>query len=201
VKALVLFEPPFIVDGSRAPMPDRFLEDVRALIERGRRGDAVASFMTTAVGVPDDMVAPMRRSPMWQGMEARAHTILYDCAVMAGLQGGKPLPAARWKSAGARTLVIDGERSDAFLRSAVEASVAVLPNARRYTLPGADHSAVFTAPQALVPVLAGFLGSEEPEGPRSSRAAGAAKEQVRDAGLPDGSAGRAGRPRGARPGR
>jgi pimeloyl-ACP methyl ester carboxylesterase len=106
----------------------------------------------------------MKQSPMWAGMELRAHTLTYDGAVMAGLMGGKPLPATRWKAASARTLVIDGERSDAFLRNAAGALAAVLPASKRQTLPGQDHSVVFTAPEALAPVLIDFFLAGKPAG-------------------------------------
>jgi pimeloyl-ACP methyl ester carboxylesterase len=143
VTAVVLFEPPYIVDDSRAPIPDGLFQEIAALVSAGRRGDAVALFMTGAIGVPEEMLAQMRQSPMWGGMERLAHTIPYDGAILSGLQTGKPLPSRRWVSLSARTLVIDGENSDAFLRNAVQALTAVLPGAKRLTLQGQDHSAVF----------------------------------------------------------
>jgi pimeloyl-ACP methyl ester carboxylesterase len=168
VKALVLFEPPYIVDDSRPPIPDGFFTEIGSLVSRDRRGDAVALFMTKGIGVPEEMVAGMKQSPMWAAMEKLAHTLPYDGAILAGLQAGKPLPAKRWTSITARTLVIDGERSDPFLRNAVRALTEVLPGAKRQTLPGQDHSAMFTAPQALAPVVAGFLGSSEKAPPATS---------------------------------
>jgi pimeloyl-ACP methyl ester carboxylesterase len=157
VGAAVLFEPPFIVDDSRAPIPEQFFRAVDALVTAGRRDDAVAQFMTKGIGVPDEMVADLKQAPMWPAMVKLAHTLPYDGAVMAGTQSGKPLPAERWKAVRARTLVIDGERSDPFLRNAVAALVKVLPGSTRHTLAGQDHSAAFTAPDSLVPVLVEFL--------------------------------------------
>src|SRR6516162_4218386 len=45
------YEPPFIVDGSRPPIPDGYLAELSALIAGGRRGDAVKMFMRF-VGTP-----------------------------------------------------------------------------------------------------------------------------------------------------
>ncbi len=171
VSALVLFEPPFIVDDSRPPIDADLFAEIGALVAAERRGDAVALFMTKGIGVPEEFVAGMRRASMWAGMEKSAHTLPYDGAIMAGTQSGEPLPAKRWASVTAPTLVIDGERSDAFLRRAVQALTEVLPGSTRHTLPGQDHSAGFTAPGALVPVLVDFLG----------RGAGAAQDQERTA--------------------
>ena len=157
ITGLVLFEPPCIVDASRAPIPDAFVQRVTAHLAAGRRVAVVREFMQECVGVPEEMLGMLQKSPMWPGMEQVAHTLPYDLTIMAGLMSGKPLPPERWTKLTAPTLVIDGERSDAYLRQAVQALCAVLPQAQRQTLAGQDHSAVFVAPQALVPLVTGFL--------------------------------------------
>jgi pimeloyl-ACP methyl ester carboxylesterase len=43
-----------------------------ALVAADRRGDTVELFLTQAVGVPAEFVAPMRDDPAWSGMEAVA---------------------------------------------------------------------------------------------------------------------------------
>src|SRR5688572_5943827 len=96
VTRLVLYEPPFIVDDSRPPLPAEFARKLTELLAADRRGDAVAYFMTDAVGVPSEAVAGMRRAPMWAGLEKVAHTLPYDLAVMGDTQAGKPLPRQRW---------------------------------------------------------------------------------------------------------
>jgi pimeloyl-ACP methyl ester carboxylesterase len=163
VQGLVLFEPPFVVDDSRPPIPDAFFAGIAAHVEGGRRREAVAAFLQECVGVPAPMLAGMQRSPMWRGMEQLAHTLPYDGAVMAGLQDGAPLPKDRWTGVRARTLILDGERSDAYLRRGAEALAEVLPGAKRLTLRGLDHSAVFMAPQALVPAVVEFLAPRAPD--------------------------------------
>lgn len=162
VRAQVLFEPPFVVDDSRPAIPEDAFRRIEALLADGRRDAAVEVFMEEVVGVPAAMVEGMRRSSMWKTMERLAHTLPYDGTLLEGLQSGRPLPAGRWRSVTARTLVIDGERSDPFLRNAVAALADALPVARRATLEGHDHSAPFVAPEALVPLLVEFL---EPDAP------------------------------------
>lgn len=157
VTKAALFEPPFIVDESRPPVPADFVAHVNELVSADRRGDAVEYFMTQAVGVPTEAVARMRQSPMWPGMERTAHTLAYDGAIMGVTQAGKPLPAGRWASATVPALVIEGEMSAQWLRNAAQALAAALPNARLRTLQGQDHSVVFRAPQAIAPVLVEFF--------------------------------------------
>jgi pimeloyl-ACP methyl ester carboxylesterase len=157
VDKLALYEPPFIVDGTRPPVPAEFAARVNDLVSSGRRGEAVEYFMTRAAGMPADLVASMRRMPMWAGMEKLAHTLPYDGAIMRDTQAGKPLPAQRWTSISVRTLVIDGEKSDAFLRNAAQAIAAILPKAQRRTLAGQDHGVVVRAPSVLAPVVMEFF--------------------------------------------
>ena len=160
IPAQVLFEPPFIADASRPPIPADFTKRIAEMVAADRRDEAVSVFMVEAVGVPEAMVGKMKAAPMWAKMEKLAHTLPYDLAIMAGLQSGNALPANRWKSVTARALVVDGEKSDAFLRSAAQRLSEVLPTSKRRTLEGQDHSAPSMAPQALVPVLVEFLATQ-----------------------------------------
>ena len=157
VRKQVLFEPPFVVDDSRPRVPADFVAYVTELVAAGQRGDAVAYFMTDAVGVPREFVDGMKKSPMWAEMERSAHTLVYDGTLMGDTQAGKPLPAARWATAKAPALVLSGGASDAWLHAAAEALAALLPDAEHRVLEGLDHSAAIMAPQKLAPVLTEFL--------------------------------------------
>jgi pimeloyl-ACP methyl ester carboxylesterase len=155
IARLALYEPPFIVDDSRAPVPEDYVQQLAGLVSAGRRGDAVEYFMTKAVDVPAEYVAQMRSAPSWQGMEALAHTLAYDGAIMGNTLSGNPLPAERWASVTLPTLVMDGGDSPLWARNGVQAIVDVLPNARRRTLAGQTHA---VAPEVLALVLVEFLG-------------------------------------------
>ena len=154
VTKLALYEPPFMVDDSRPPVPEDYRERLTAMLSEGRRGDAVELFMTEAVGVPAEAVSPMRGAPFWPGLESVAHTLLYDDAIMGDFTSGTPLPAARWARVTIPTLVIDGGDSPAWARNAVQAIVDVLPQAERRTLDGQTHQ---VDPEVLAPLLEGFL--------------------------------------------
>ena len=52
VKKQILYEPPFIVDDSRAPLADNLLERVNEALEQGKRNDALKLFFSTAMGIP-----------------------------------------------------------------------------------------------------------------------------------------------------
>jgi pimeloyl-ACP methyl ester carboxylesterase len=158
VPKLVVFEPPFVVDASRPPVPADLPARIGELVASGRRGDAVAAFMSDGVGLPATIVAEMRKAPSWPRIESLAHTLVYDLTVMGDTQAGKPLPRERWESTTATTLVLDGGASQPWLHEAARSLGTLLPHAERFTLDGQDHSVATTAPQALAPVLVDFLG-------------------------------------------
>lgn len=157
VTRLALFEPPFIVDDSRPPLSTDDSRRIEAHLGAGQRGDAVKDFMTRHLGMPAAMVAGMRLLPTWRKLKQLAHTIPYDLTLMRGTQSGAPLPSDRWSSVAVPTLVLTGEKSDAFLDSAGRALVDVLPAARHATLRGANHAAVVAAPKKLAAALVEFL--------------------------------------------
>lgn len=156
ITKLAVYEPPFIVDDSRPPLPKDYVDQIKERVAAGRRSDAVEYFMTAAVGVPGEMVAQLRRDSMWPGMEAVAHTLAYDGAIMGETMYGQPLPAGRWAAVSIPTLVLDGGASPAFMHHGAEALLAALPNARRHTLAGQNHGA---DPEVVAPVLAEFFAA------------------------------------------
>jgi pimeloyl-ACP methyl ester carboxylesterase len=154
IPRLAVYEPPFVVDDSRPPVPDDFVAQLDRLVSEGRRDGAAEYFLTKAAGVPAEFVAPMRDDPSWSVIEGVAHTLAYDGRIMGDTMSGKPLPARRWASVTMPTLVIDGGASEAFMHSGADALAELLPNAERRTLPGQTHA---VSADALMPVVEEFL--------------------------------------------
>ena len=153
ITKLALWEPNFVVDGSRPPLPGDYVSHLKELVAADRRGDAVEYFLTAATGMPPDFVAPMRQMPMWPAMEAAAHTLAYDGAIVGDNMSGKTPAAQTWSSVGVATLVLDGGTT-AWLCEGADAIAAALPDARRGTLAGQTHD---VAADALAPVLVEFF--------------------------------------------
>jgi pimeloyl-ACP methyl ester carboxylesterase len=172
ITKLALYEPPFIVDDSRAPLRVDYVERLTDLASTGRRGDAVEFFLTAAAQVPAEFVEHMRNEPIWPALEGVAHTLAYDGAVMEPYTAGRPLPAERWGSVRVPTLVMDGGLSPRWARNAVHALVDALPNARRHSLEGQTHAVEV---EVVTPVLKAFFadwsaalpGTEVPLGARA----------------------------------
>ncbi|MFC4146783.1 alpha/beta fold hydrolase [Micromonospora mangrovi] len=150
VTGLALFEPPFRVDGHDGGAPADLAERLTGLVSAGRRGDAVALFLTAAVGVPAEGVEGMRRSPGWSWLEGLAHTLAYDCTVT----GDGALPTARLARVTAPTVVVDSTGSPPWLREAAGATAGAIPGATHRSVPGGFHD---VPPEDLAAEIRRFL--------------------------------------------
>ena len=91
VTRLALYEPPFLVDHSRPAPPADLADQLAALISLDRRGDAVELYQLQGIGLPEPVVAQIRQAPFRPGLEAIAHTLVYD----ATITGDSP---CRWRA-------------------------------------------------------------------------------------------------------
>jgi pimeloyl-ACP methyl ester carboxylesterase len=155
ISRLAVYEIPYIVDDSRPPLPDDYVEHLEELVANDDRREVVRYFMTVSVGMPGEVVDQMIESPMTDAMEPVAHTVAYDGRVMLrGSMDGEALPT-RWRdTVTVPTLVADGGDSPAWLHNTARALVAILPDVQYRTLEGQDHA---VAPDAITPLLAEFF--------------------------------------------
>lgn len=119
------------------------------MLAAGRRGDAVARFMTH-VGMPPEAIAGFRASPAFAVLEAIAHTLAYDDAILT--EGRMPRELAARVTVPA--VVIAGGASPLSLRAAAKATADLIPAAEHRVLDGQTHD---VAPEALAPMLADFF--------------------------------------------
>jgi pimeloyl-ACP methyl ester carboxylesterase len=152
IKKLALYEPPFIVDDSRSTTEDDWVR-IGEAIAADRRSDAVRIFLKS-VGLPGLFIALMRLMPLWSNLKAIAHTLPYDGAIVRDNQRGNPLPADRWASITAPTLIMDGGNSPAWMRRGNRSLASVLPNAQYRTLEGQTH---MLKPKVHAPLLVEFF--------------------------------------------
>ena len=156
ITKLAVYEAPLVVDARRPGTGPDYLARLDGLLAEGKRGDAVALFLTEAVGVPVEFIGQMRQAPMWPGFEAVAHTLPYDAAIENGLMSGEPIPVQRWKSFSIPVLVMDGGASLEWMRNAASALGEAIPTATRQTLPDQDHG---PSPESLAPALIEFFAA------------------------------------------
>ena len=146
---IVLYEPPYLAEvGDDAPLR-AYTRELNTLLAAGRRGDAVARFMTH-VGVPEPVIAGVRSGPGWPAFETIAPTLAYDDALLNG--GRVPHDVAAQVTIPA--LVLSGGDSPVPLQQAAKAAAQALPAAEFRLLDGQTHD---PDPDVLAAVLAEFF--------------------------------------------
>src|SRR5215207_3114009 len=152
IRKLALWEPPYIVEGSRPLPPVDNAKTLIDLVAAGRRGDAVEFFMVEIVGLPPEVVSDARSQPSWPAQEALAHTLVYDTTILDDYS----LPivsAARVKTP---TLVSAGGADFPWIRESAQALAELIPGAKTHFLDGQRHN---VDPAALAPVMVEFFTS------------------------------------------
>jgi pimeloyl-ACP methyl ester carboxylesterase len=146
IAKLSLLEPPLQVEATPPP-PSSLGGEIAKLIITGRRGDAYERWLR-GIGVPADMIAGMRNSPLWPALEATAHTLVYDSLITGSM------PPGRLAAIATPTLVVASEGSNEQLRNWAQEAAQALPNASVRFLPGTWHG---VSADQLAPALTGFF--------------------------------------------
>ncbi|MEX0968019.1 MAG: alpha/beta fold hydrolase [Bacteroidia bacterium] len=154
IHKLALYEAPFIVDDSRKPLRDDYLERLQTYTESGQNGKVVSSFMKDGVGLPGFVVFMMRLMPSWKKLRKLAPTVIYDTLILGETGTGKPLSADKWPGVKVETLVISGSKSEKWAQNSMKQLATVLPNANHLSLRGQTH---MVKPKVLAPELIRFF--------------------------------------------
>lgn len=150
IKKLAMYDAPYNSEDSARQAWMDYRKQLKELLAVGRRGDALALFMTLT-GMPADRLDEMRHHPMWPRLEAVAPTLAYDAAVMGN---DASVPIERAASVALPALIMNGGASHPFMRIAATTLANVIPNAQHSTLTGQTHE---VAAEALAPVLVTFF--------------------------------------------
>jgi pimeloyl-ACP methyl ester carboxylesterase len=154
VTGLALWEPNFIVDDGRPPIPADYVERLDELVAADRREDAVLYFMTAGTGMPAEFAATLLGTPAMAWMASVAHTLAYDGRVVDQMT----FDARRYASVGVPTLVLDGGTTP-WLSAGAKALATALPSSTHRTLAGQQHN---VDPAAMAPALVEFFASVVP---------------------------------------
>lgn len=93
VTAVAVYEPPYALEAGGRAGNARYGERLAALLATERRSEAVELFLST-IGLPAPVIEEFRHAPTWPAMEALAHTLAYEHAVL----GDARLPVERLAS-------------------------------------------------------------------------------------------------------
>jgi pimeloyl-ACP methyl ester carboxylesterase len=134
ITRLALYEAPFAIESWRqkTDLPER-LDDLMA---QGRRGEAVSLFQAEGIGLPAEMVAQIRQSPMFGALEAIAQSTVYDATITRAYTEPDPALIA----VPLPVLVMNGAATWPPLPQAARNLAKALPDGHYQEIPGgADH--------------------------------------------------------------
>jgi pimeloyl-ACP methyl ester carboxylesterase len=155
IAKIVLHDPPYAPEGDEeARRASReYGKNLEAVLSKDRHGDAVELFMGL-VGMPQEMVEGMRRTPRWAGLEAIAPTLAYDSQVMGDIGRDGTIPVEQASRVTVPALVLTGGADYPWMIDVGRRLAEAMPDGRHRVLEGQEHS---VPPEVLVPVLAEFF--------------------------------------------
>ena len=147
ISAAVAYEAPYFARDTAAEDP---AARITALVEAGRRDEAVRYWMNDVVHAPAQVVETMEYWPSWPGLQALTHTLPYDLE----LSGDRGVPADNLATITVPVLVLGGANSPDGFQRIVRDTAAAIPGARLVMLEGQDHG---VPPSVLAPILTEFF--------------------------------------------
>ena len=151
VHRLVLYEPP--IPTSIEIFPTGTIARIEALIEAGDREEAVVVFLREVVKMPPGELDLTREASSWRGRVATAHTLPREMRAVEGYT----FDPTRFRTLRTPTVLLVGGDSPPFLKAAIEAVGAALPDSRIVVMPGQQHVAMHTAPELFASLVVRFL--------------------------------------------
>ena len=106
--------------------------------------------MVEAVGQPREVVEQIKQTPMWVGLEAMAHTLVYDALQLRD----SAVPVELLASVDVPTLGLYSNASPEWLQRSVQEAVAALPQG---TVEGHDGTFHTLPPETLTRVLSDYF--------------------------------------------
>lgn len=150
MQKIALYEPPLVLAEYREAVPPDLAELLAELTAGGKRSDAAELFLTRAIGLPAPHVQQMKSGSAWSSLQAISHTLSYDATLTRDPQS----VLDRARALRQPTLLLDGDKSQAWMRRAVAKLAEVLPGARHASLAEQTHDVL---PEKLAPALLDFF--------------------------------------------
>ena len=150
IAGIVAYEAPFLNEDTPQPAVDP-AQHIRELVGSGRRGEAVAFWMSEVVRLPDELLAQMAGASWVTALEPLTPTLPYDLAVTAG-----GVPTVELAKITVPVLILGGKNSAGWFQRSVAEQAAATPGAQLTMLDGYDHNA---PPEVIAPILIDFFGA------------------------------------------
>ncbi len=149
---IVVYEPPFILEGTREPLPLDLDGRLMSLLTEQGPDAAVRAFLREGPQIPDIAIDAMVASPAWEGLRALGHTTPHDAAIMG--DGRIPEEVRRIRTP---VLVLQGGASPDWQLAGTQALAEMLPAGRLVRLEGLDHAGARADPERVAGEVTRFL--------------------------------------------
>lgn len=151
VARIVLYEPPFSIDGRPLYSPG-LRRGLEARLNAGDREEALKAFYVQAAGMTKGEVEAVQADPSWAMRVASVHTAIRELTIEE-----YRFDVGKFRSVYIPTLLLVGEQSPAMLTAPSRALSTVLPNSRLLPLEGQGHVAMATAPDMFLRAVIDFM--------------------------------------------
>jgi alpha-beta hydrolase superfamily lysophospholipase len=149
-----VLEPPYRT-GDAPPPPERYIATLQEMIDADDRVGLLEYFHTRVVGMPIELLDPMRGTPTFDALLAMAPTISYDGQALGGDDHSLPVDLLADIETPVLAIASSGTALP-WLAAAPSAVAAALPHGRAVTLEGGFHEVPVAT---LAPALAQFYTS------------------------------------------
>ena len=150
LERMVLYSPGF---GDR--YPEETLAEIDTLVEQGERDRALGVLLMDIIGMPQDEVDFMRKSPAWAARIESVHTVARECRADRDFS----LDVERLAKVDVPALVVTGETNPANKKAVASLLASVIPGATLTSISGQGHVAHHTAPDRLAGLILDFTSA------------------------------------------
>jgi pimeloyl-ACP methyl ester carboxylesterase len=154
INRLILYEPPIPAVADAYYSRD-LIPAMQEALARGDRAEAFSLFLTGVLGLPQTVIAAMRRVSAWKGQTEMAPLVLRELREVDRFQ----LRADDYRSWTIPTLLLLGEDSPPQYHATADALQACLPGSAIEVLPGQRHAAMTAAPAQFAASVLRFLNA------------------------------------------
>lgn len=151
VRKLVLYSPGF---GDR--YPEGVFERLEDAVEEDP-AEALVILMREVIGMPEDDIEFMRKSPAWAQRIEAIHTVPRECRADAAYK----IDPDFLNSVKMPVLILNGAKNPPNKQAVADALNEVLPDARLSSLPKQGHAAHHTGPDELATAIFAFLDDDK----------------------------------------
>jgi pimeloyl-ACP methyl ester carboxylesterase len=145
-----VLEVPYRIAGA-PPVPEKYIETLSGFVSAGDPAGLVEYFHTRVVGLPLELLEPMKGTPAWDALLALAPTLVHDGLALGG--DDQSLPVDVLAAVPVPVLAVTSMGTAAWMAGTGDQVASAVPAGHSVRLAGGFHE---VPPEVLAPALADF---------------------------------------------